>query len=239
MWGRRSEGTTQVVPFAFGRGISASCRLCAALWTVFSVILKRPRPVPAVPALFALLNMTLHFVTRWLSAALAVTCLLPAQAQERIYRCGNEYTNDVELARSRGCKPMDGGNFTVIQNTTPARTAAPAPAPRAAASSPVPAVRNGGERVDSSAQRARDSDARAILEAELRKAQERLAQAQKAYANGAPEKEGIEGRNHQRYLDRVAELKASVTRAEGDVDSIRRELSRLPGGAPGPGGAVQ
>lgn len=183
--------------------------------------------------------MTPHFVTRWLPAALAVTCLLPAQAQERIYRCGNEYTNDVELARSRGCKPMDGGNFTVIQNTAPARTAAPAPAPRAATSSPAPAVRNGGERVDSSAQRARDSDARAILEAELRKAQERLAQAQKAYANGAPEKEGIEGRNHQRYLDRVAELKASVTRAEGDVDSIRRELSRLPGGATGPGGAVQ
>jgi hypothetical protein len=161
--------------------------------------------------------------------------LTPAQAQERIYRCGNEYTNDAELAKSRGCKPMDGGNFTVIQNTATPRPAPPAP--RAAAS--APAVRNGGERVDSQAQRARDSDARTILEAELRKAQERLAQAEKAYANGAPEKEGIEGRNHQRYLDRVAELKAGVARAEGDVESIRRELSRLGASASGVGGAVQ
>lgn len=170
--------------------------------------------------------MTPPSVIRCLAAALVVAGLTPAQAQERIYRCGNEYTNDAELAKSRGCKPMDGGNFTVIQNTAPPRAATPAP--RAAA--PTPVVRNGGERVDSQAQRARDSDARAILEAELRKAQDRLAQAQKAYANGAPEKEGIEGRNHQRYLDRVAELKAGVARAEGDVDSIRRELSRLGGG---------
>ena len=85
--------------------------------------------------------------------------------------------------------------------------------------------------MDNGEQRARDSDARAILEAELRKAQERLTAAQKAYANGAPEKEGIEGRNHQRYLDRVAELKASVARAEGDVAGIQRELARFGGGA--------
>lgn len=171
--------------------------------------------------------MTPLSLIRCLAAVLAVAGFIPAQAQERIYRCGNEYTNDAELAKSRGCKPMDGGNFTVIQNTATPR---PAPTPPRAAA-PTPAARNGADRVDSQAQRARDSDARVILEAELRKAQERLALAQKAYANGAPEKEGIEGRNHQRYLDRVAELKAGVARAEGDVDSIRRELSRL-GGSP-------
>ena len=66
-----------------------------------------------------------------------------------------------------------------------------------------------------------------ILESELSKAEERLAQAKKAYANGEPEKEGIESRNYQRYLDRVAELKAAVARAESDANSIRRELERL------------
>ena len=81
--------------------------------------------------------------------------------------------------------------------------------------------------MDNAAQRARDSDARAILEAELRKAEERLAEAKKAYANGEPEKQGIESRNYQRYLDRVAELKAAVTRAENDVAGIKRELDRL------------
>jgi hypothetical protein len=84
--------------------------------------------------------------------------------------------------------------------------------------------------VDSAAQRQRDADARATLEAELRKAEERLAEAQKAYANGEPEKQGIEGRNYQRYLDRVAGLKDAVTRAENDVAGIRRELQRLGGG---------
>ena len=65
------------------------------------------------------------------------------------------------------------------------------------------------------------------MQAELKKAQDRLAQAEKAYAGGAPEKEGIEGRNHQRYLDRVAELKAAKERAESDVSSISRELDRM------------
>ena len=74
---------------------------------------------------------------------------------------------------------------------------------------------------------ARDADARAILETELRRAEARLVDAKKAYANGEPEKQGIESRNYQRYLDRVAELKDAVTRAENDVAGIRRELQRL------------
>ncbi|WP_234266899.1 MULTISPECIES: hypothetical protein [Hydrogenophaga] len=144
-----------------------------------------------------------------------------AHAQERIYRCGNEYTNNAEAAKARGCKLMEGGNLTVVQGTQPQQQAAAAPR---SASEPRPTA----SRIDSPAQRARDSDARAILESELRKAEERLTAARQAYANGEPEKQGIEGRNHQRYLDRVAELKASLDRAESDVNSIRRELSRLP-----------
>lgn len=183
--------------------------------------------------------MKSHPVSRCLALVAMLASAFPTLAQERIYRCGNEYTNNAELARSRGCKPIDGGNFTVIQSTAPVRNTETrsTAAVRPAGSAPTP--RHGGERVDPAEQRARDSDARAILDAELRKAQERLAQAEKAYANGAPEKEGIESRNHQRYLDRVAELKAAVTRAQSDVDSIRRELARL-GGAPGaPAAAAQ
>ncbi|MCW5653664.1 MAG: hypothetical protein KIT53_07960 [Hydrogenophaga sp.] len=154
-------------------------------------------------------------------AAVALGSLAVAQAQ--IFRCGNEYTNDPQVAKSKGCTQMQGGNITIIEGT---RVAPPA------RSAPATSSRSGSDRVDSSAQRARDSDARAILEAELRKAEERLAQARKEYANGEPEKQGIESRNYQRYLDRVAELKAAVTRAESDVASIQRELGRLGGGAP-------
>lgn len=161
------------------------------------------------------------------SACLAmgiIFCVLPAHAQERVFRCEGkpvEYINNAEIAKSRGCKLMEGGNITIVQGTKPQASSAPRSAPSAVA-------RSGNERVDSAAQRQRDSDARAILEGESRKADERLAEARKAYANGEPEKQGIEGRNYQRYLDRVAELKASVRRAEGDVEGIRRELGRLP-----------
>jgi hypothetical protein len=162
-------------------------------------------------------------LSRLLVLSALTVCLVPVWAQERIFRCGNEYTNNATEAKARGCKPMEGGNITIIQGNAPRA----APAPRATAGA---APRSPG-RADSPEQRARDSDARQILEAELRKAQERLAQAQKAYAGGQPEKEGIESRNYQRYLDRVAELKSSVARAESDVDSLKRELGRLGGGA--------
>ena len=50
--------------------------------------------------------------------------LQPAWAQDRIYRCGNEYTNNAAQAKERGCKLVEGGNVTVVEGTRPA--AAPA-----------------------------------------------------------------------------------------------------------------
>lgn len=173
-----------------------------------------------------------HSLIRWLAFFAAGLALTPAHSQDRIYRCPGtpvEYINNAEQARSRGCTLMQGGNITVIEGVRPQASSAPS-SPR-----PAAAPRSGGERVDSAAQRARDSDARVILETELRRAEERLTEARKAYANGEPEKQGIEGRNHQRYLDRVAELKAAVDRAEADVEGIRREIARLPApAAPAP-----
>ena len=163
-------------------------------------------------------------LSRLMALTAAAVVLSPVAAQERIFRCGNEYINNASDAKARGCKPMEGGNITIIQGTVPQAAAAPRAASGAAPRSTP--------RADSPEQRARDSDARQILEAELRKAEERLAQAQKAYAGGQPEKEGIESRNHQRYLDRVAELKAAVTRAESDVNGLKRELGRMGGGNP-------
>lgn len=151
----------------------------------------------------------------------AVVFVANSVAQERIYRCGNEYTNNVANAQARGCKLMEGGNITVVQGTRPTASAASAsPRPAAAGAS------SGGQRVDSAEQKARDADARQILEAELRKAEARQAELLKEYNNGEPEKRGDEARNYQKYLDRVAELKASLARNESDIAGIRRELGR-------------
>lgn len=146
--------------------------------------------------------------------------LQPAWAQDRIYRCGNEYTNNAAQAKERGCKLVEGGNVTVLQAPRPA-TAAPSGG-TGAGSPPANAPR-----VDAADQRARDADARAILEAELRKAEARLAELRKEYNDGYPQRSALEMRNPQGYIERTAELKSAVSRAEADVAGIKRELARL------------
>ena len=147
-------------------------------------------------------------------------------AQQRIYRCGNEYTNLVPTDPSRGCQLIDGGQVTVVPGTRPAAqapVAQRAPLPSASAASALAAVRT-----SSAEQKARDADARLILASELQKAQNRQAELLRDYNNGEPEKIGGEARNPQKYLDRVAEMKASLARNTRDMDSIRRELARMP-----------
>ncbi len=82
-------------------------------------------------------------------------------------------------------------------------------------------------RIDSADQRARDNDARGILEAELRKAELRHAEMQKEYNSGAPERIAGEIGNDMRYQARIAELKAGIERVESDIAGIRRELGRV------------
>ena len=137
-----------------------------------------------------------------------------AQAQSRIYRCGNEYTNTVPPGQ-KGCKLLEGGNVTVVQRPRPSEMVRVASAE---------ATRRDADAL----QRARDADARQILEAELRRSEARQAELLAEYNNGEPEKLGPETRNHQKYLDRVAELKASIERNESDMAGLRRELGRFP-----------
>lgn len=160
-----------------------------------------------------------------LSLAPAVALFLAAGglAQEPIYRCGNEYTNTVPEAQKANCKLVQGGNVTVVQGFKPPAAAAPAAQPVKVAAAPQSSAR-----VDSSEQKSRDTDARLILESELKKAESRHAELIREYNNGEPEKRGDEARNHQKYIDRVAELKASLARNDSDIAGIRRELGRVP-----------
>ena len=139
-----------------------------------------------------------------------------------IYRCGNEYTNAKEAERRGGCRVVEGGNVTVVEGMRPA------PAAAASGAAPVVTAPPGAPRVNANEQKARDADARAILEVELRKAEARQAELLKEYNNGEPDKLGPETRNHQKYLDRVAKLKAAIARNESDIAGIKRELGRVP-----------
>ncbi len=160
------------------------------------------------------------------AALILLAALLGAgasQAQTRIFRCGNTYTNDVNEAQAKGCKPLDGGNVTVVQGT---RVQASGVRPTSAPPPSAAAGGMAGARIDAGDQRARDADARLILESELKKAEARQAELLKEYNNGEPERRGDE-RNYQKYLDRVAELKAAIARNDADIAGIKRELSRL------------
>ena len=155
---------------------------------------------------------------------------LSAQAQIRnlVYRCpGNPvlYTDTIseKEARERGCRTIEGAPITVIQSPRPRTGGSPVPSTAGVgAARPEPSAR-----VEPSEQRKRDSDRRAILSAELRRDEQTLADLQREFNNGEPERRGDE-RNYQNYLDRVAQMKASITRSESDIAALKRELSKLP-----------
>ena len=161
----------------------------------------------------------------WCGAlAMAVAAASAASAQpesKTVYRCpGNPvlYTDALSAkeAKDKGCRTLEGAPITIVQAVKPRPSAINASGARPADS-----------KVDPNEQRARDSDARRILEGELKREEERLAAMQKEYNNGNPERLGDE-RNYQKYLDRVADLKASIARKENDIAAIKRELAKLP-----------
>jgi len=148
-----------------------------------------------------------------------------AQAQSTVYRCPGPpvlYTDALSAkeAQDKGCRTIEGTPITVIQS--------PRPRPAAASSTGGEARGGADARIEPNQQRSRDNERRRVLETELREAEGRLAAAQAEYAGGNPEKRGDEGRNYQKYLDRVAELKANVNRQEADVQALKREISKLP-----------
>jgi hypothetical protein len=161
-----------------------------------------------------------------------------AQAQSgTVYRCpGNPvlYTDSLSAkeARDKGCRLLDGAPITLSPGPakTPPVTSSTPGAERTApaGSSASGAGRTGESRVDPAEQKARDTDAKRILQAELKKEEERLVALQKEYNSGEPERRGDE-RNFQKYQDRVAEMKAAIVRKEADIAAIKRELAKLPG----------
>ena len=137
-----------------------------------------------------------------------------------MYRCpGNDYNNTLTAkeAKDKGCKTIDGAPITIIQITKQR----PSTGPSSSASGPA------ATRIDPAEQRARDNDARRILEAELKREEERLAAMRTEFNNGEPERRGDE-KNNQKYIDRVSDMKAAMARKENDITSIKRELAKLP-----------
>lgn len=147
----------------------------------------------------------------------------PVSAPAAVYRCpGNPvlYTDAIsgKEAREKGCRLLESVPVSVIQAPKP-RTP-----PAGASAGPTGAS---GSRIDPVDQRSRDTDARRILEAELKREEERLAALKSDYNNGEPERMGNE-KNFQKYQDRVADMKAAIARKESDIAALKRELAKQP-----------
>lgn len=135
------------------------------------------------------------------------------------YKCPNRiYSNTMSAkeAKDKGCTVLDNAPISVIQSNR---------------SRPVPSTSTGGgspaNRIDAADQRARDSDARRILESELQREEAQLATLKTDYNNGEPERQGNE-RNFQKYQERVADMKAAIARKESDIAALRREIGKQP-----------
>ena len=168
--------------------------------------------------------MELGMSKRFCLAMLACVCTAAGIAQTAapavVYRCpGNPvlYTDAISAkeAKDKNCKVLDGAPITVIQG----------PKPRVAASAGAVAGPTGA-RVDPADQRARDSDSRLILDAELKREEDRLSVMRTEFGNGQPERRGDE-KNYQKFLDRVADMKSAIARKESDIAAIKRELTKL------------
>jgi len=171
--------------------------------------------------------MSLHTIPRICAVAVlagaagAAAAASPADTVDStvLYRCpGNDYRNTITAreAEKMGCRKVEGAPVTVIQSTRP-RTG-PATTTATAAS---------GVKVDPVAQRQRDSDARRILENELKSEEAKLAAMEKEFTGGQPERLGDE-KNYQKYVDRVADMRSAIERKQIDIAALRREIQKLP-----------
>lgn len=162
-------------------------------------------------------------IPRWLGPLLLLGSATALAENGTVYRCPGPpvlYTDQITpvQAKDRGCRTIENAPITVVSPPKPRPVAGtpPSGAPRAS-----------DAKVDAGEQRARDSDARKILADELRREEAKLAELQKEFNNGEPERKGDE-RNYQKYLDRVEEMKAAIARKQSDVAALKRELAKLP-----------
>jgi len=153
----------------------------------------------------------------WWVGVLGGMLALGAGAQpastERIYRCGQTYTN---LPTGADCQALPVPVLTVVP-TWPGSLPAKSPAAEPMASA----------RVAPQLQAQRDAQAREVLQAEWQRAQQRHAALMQEWNQGEPQRQPEELRQPGRYAERVAQLRAAIERSEADLAGLQRELKRL------------
>jgi Domain of unknown function (DUF4124) len=165
------------------------------------------------------------------SALIVIAIALPSLsfAQAEIYRCeGDTGVPLYQNTPGKNCKKLDLQPLTAIP--APKLPAAAAVKPSAGTSNGVVPGKTASDfpKVDTGAQNQRDSDRRKILDDEVKKEENRLADLKKEFNNGEPERRGDE-RNFEKYQSRVQKLREDIARTEGNIGSLRREIGMIKG----------
>jgi len=150
---------------------------------------------------------------------LVLACAGHAAVQpDGIYLCVDADGHKTYQNSSDGgsCRRIDGVVATIPSSDLP-RGARPVPRSGIAPAS--------FPRVDASTQRLRDSDRRRILEEELHSEEDRLARLQVEFNHGQPQPAGDEIADASRYRERVQRLYEDIERSQGNIASLRRELT--------------
>ncbi|TAK90996.1 MAG: DUF4124 domain-containing protein [Burkholderiaceae bacterium] len=148
--------------------------------------------------------------------------LIPALASAQstgMYKCvdksGAVTYQNIGVTKGMECTKTEGQPITTV--APPAK-----PAPKAADKNATPA---NFPKVDERLQRNRDEERKKILEDELDQEEKRLADLQKEYKGGQPDRLGGE-RNYQKYLDRTEQLKQDIQRSEQNIEALKKELAK-------------
>jgi hypothetical protein len=164
---------------------------------------------------------------RRMTVGLALLACLsaPARADGQIYLCisptGQKELTDVN--KKGNCKLLDLPGAITSPPKKPASAGA-----GAATNQPRPALTAPADfpRVDSAAQKARDSDRRQILQDELKNEQQKLAELKVEFNDGQPERQGNE-RNYAKYQERVEQMKDNIARMERNIEALKREIANI------------
>ena len=95
---------------------------------------------------------------------------------------------------------------------------------RSAKGSPTP---TGFPKVDADTQRGRDGLRRKVLSDELDTEEKLLVEARTAYGDGAPPPLADEQKDAQKYANRLAKLRQTVSLHEKNIEALRKELAAL------------
>jgi hypothetical protein len=150
-----------------------------------------------------------------------------------VYRCPGPptlYTDNLSAddARKLRCVALNQIPLTVVQPRQRLETRPPKNTPPESSTGLHSiASSTSNTAIQISQQKARDKDARRILQEELEREESRFSELQREFNQGQPERQAHE-RNYQRYLDRVEVMRENIARKTADIEAIRRELAKLP-----------